>query len=149
MSGSSNASNNEADAPTAILYGSSSSSSNEAAAAAASTERSQLRKCTFTGPGGDGCEKNAQGKTWLCIKHGGKNQRLISLPHLSLIIIPLFQQTQVVEDVPPLGVAKGRVTSCSVPVTVEGGGVLNRIARNPQSAEALFAARMVEGANAR
>ena len=32
-----------------------------------STERAHLRKCTFAG----GCTKNAQGKTLMCIKHGG------------------------------------------------------------------------------
>ena len=41
------------------------------ASSTTSTDRPHLRKCTFAG----GCEKNAQGKTLLCIKHGGKNQR--------------------------------------------------------------------------
>ena len=54
-----------------------------------------------------------------------------------------------VEGVLPLDVAKGRGTSCFVLVTVEEDDVPNRIARNPLSAEALFVARMVEGASAR
>ena len=50
----------------------------ETCAATTSSERSQLRKCTYAG----GCTKNAQGKTLMCIKHGGKKQRmdLINLP---------------------------------------------------------------------
>ena len=54
-----------------------------------------------------------------------------------------------VEDVPPLDVAKGHVTNCFVPVTEEVDDVLNRIAKSQRWVEVLFAAHTVEGESVR